>query len=158
MGLSTYQWYLQNEDKIRYWRINIYLLCTGVALHVSTFPRSSLGELQEYYAMFLIRVALILYNVCGLQSHFWHQMYNVGVLAHFTSRVRYLSLLNTNCNVIGYRRPHSVFYTCLFTTPVVVSKISVYSVLWPSDVVFRSDLCPLFSLSVAPQIECLRLE
>jgi hypothetical protein len=102
------------------------------------------------------------------------------------------------CNMLGYWRHRSICYTSLFTTPLVVTTISVYNVLGPSDVVFRSGpgssldlllgsslicvsgrsfepssvslqclssvslsrslfyLCP-FSVSVAPQIECLRL-
>jgi hypothetical protein len=90
------------------------------------------------------------------------------------------------CNVLGYWRHHSICYTSLFTTSLVVITISVYSVLWPSDVVSRSGplisfllsvLWSLFSvfisvsllslsvvfsllcvLSPAPQIQCLRLE
>jgi hypothetical protein len=39
---------------------------------------------------------LYLYNVCGLQSHYDAKCTILAVLDHFTSRVRYLSLLNTN--------------------------------------------------------------
>jgi hypothetical protein len=62
-------------------------------------------------------------------------LYNVGVLGP----LRYLSLLNTNvCHVLGYWRHRSVCYTSLFTTSLVVTTISVYNVLGPSDVVSRS--------------------
>jgi hypothetical protein len=47
----------------------------------------------------------------------------------YVTCLRYWSLLNTNCNVPGYWRHRSVCYTCLFTTPLVVTTISVYSVL-----------------------------
>jgi hypothetical protein len=52
-------------------------------------------------------------------------------------------LLDAKCNLLGYRRHHSICYTCLFTTPLVVTTVSGYSVLWPSDVVSRSG--PLIS-------------
>jgi hypothetical protein len=61
-------------------------------------------------------------------------MYNVGVLDHITSRVYVICHFWTPiCNVLGYWRRRSVCYTCLFTTPPVVTTISVYNVLWPSD-------------------------
>jgi hypothetical protein len=44
------------------------------------------------------------------------------------------------CNVLGYWRHHSICYTSLFTTPLVVTTVSGYNVLWPSDVVSRSGL------------------
>jgi hypothetical protein len=47
------------------------------------------------------------------------------------------------CNVLGHWRHRSICYTSLFTTPLVVTTISVYSVLWPFDVVSRSG--PLIS-------------
>jgi hypothetical protein len=42
------------------------------------------------------------------------------------------------CNMLGYWRHRSVCYTYLFTTSLVVTTISVYNVLGPSDVVSRS--------------------
>jgi hypothetical protein len=41
-------------------------------------------------------------------------------------------------NVLGYWRRRSICYTCLFTTSLVVTTISFYNVLGPSDVVSRS--------------------
>jgi hypothetical protein len=58
----------------------------------------------------------------------------VYVICHFWTPV---------CNVLGYWRHHSVCYTPLFTTPLVVTTISVYNELWPSDVVSRNS--PLIS-------------
>jgi hypothetical protein len=55
-----------------------------------------------------------------------------------------LSLLNTNCNVLGYWRHRSICYISLFTTSLVVITISPYNVLWPSDVVSQSG--PLISV------------
>jgi hypothetical protein len=52
-------------------------------------------------------------------------MYSVGVLDHFTLRVRYLSLLNTICNLLGYTRHHSIWYTSFFMTPLVVTTLFV---------------------------------
>jgi hypothetical protein len=68
-----------------------------------------------------------------------------------------LSHLNTNCNVLGYWRHRSVCYASLFTTPLVVTTISVNSVLWPSDVVSRSG--PLISSVICSLIsfQCLNL-
>jgi hypothetical protein len=43
----------------RYKWISICLLCTGVALYVSNFPRSSSGKSQEYETKFLNWVPLI---------------------------------------------------------------------------------------------------
>jgi hypothetical protein len=66
-------------------------------------------------------------------------MYNVwGTWSLYVTGLRYLSLLNTKCNVLGYWRRRSVCYSGLFTTSLVVTTISVYSVLWPSDFVSRS--------------------
>jgi hypothetical protein len=42
------------------------------------------------------------------------------------------------CNMLGYWRCCSVCYTSLFTTSLVVTTISFYNVLGPSDVVARS--------------------
>jgi hypothetical protein len=41
-------------------------------------------------------------------------------------------------NLLGYWRHHYFCYICLFTTPLVVTTISGYNKLWPSDVVYRS--------------------
>jgi hypothetical protein len=62
----------------------------------------------------------------------------LGTLSLYVTWLRYLSLLNTNCNVLGYWRHRSVCYTSLFTTSLVVTTVSVYNVLGPSDVVSRS--------------------
>jgi hypothetical protein len=84
------------------------------------------------------------------------------------------------CTVLGYWWHRSICYTCLFTTPLVINTISGYNMLWPSDVVSLSGslissllsvrwsrffLClsshlslSVLSFSVAPQIQCLRLE
>jgi hypothetical protein len=70
-------------------------------------------------------------------------MYNVCGTWPFTSRVHYLSILNTNRNVLGYWKHRLICCTCLFTTPLVVTTISVYNELWPSDVMSRSS--PLIS-------------
>jgi hypothetical protein len=56
------------------------------------------------------------------------------VICHFWTPV---------CNVLGYWRHHSVCYSSLFTTPLVITTISVYSELWPSVVMPRSG--PLIS-------------
>jgi hypothetical protein len=69
----------------------------------------------------------------------WRQMYSVGVLGPFTSRVYVTYHFRTPiCNVLGYWRHRSVCYTSLFTTSLVVTTNSVYNVLGPSDVVSRS--------------------
>jgi hypothetical protein len=57
----------------------------------------------------------------------------VYVICHFWTPI---------CNVLGYWRHRSICYTSLFTTPLVTT-ISVYSVLWSSDVVSRSVLWSL---------------
>jgi hypothetical protein len=59
LWLTSLQRYPQNENQNRYRHIKICLLCTGVALHVSTLPKSSSGESQEYQAKFLNWVTLI---------------------------------------------------------------------------------------------------
>jgi hypothetical protein len=90
-------------------------------------------------------------------------MYNVGgTWPLYVAGLRYLSLLNTNCNVTGYWWHRSICYTPLFTTPLVVTTVSVYNELWPSDVVSRSgpfdffgylfgdlsSICVFFSVSL----------
>jgi hypothetical protein len=81
----------------------------------------------------------ILYCVGGTLIPLWRQMYRVGVLGPLTSRV-YVTyhFWTSNCNILGYWKHRSVCYTSLFTTPLVVTAISVYNVLGPSDVVSRS--------------------
>jgi hypothetical protein len=73
-------------------------------------------------------------------------MPNVQCLRYFTS-LRYVYVIchfwTPISNVLGYRRHHSICYTCLFTTLLVVTIVSGYNVLWPSDVVSRSG--PLIS-------------
>jgi hypothetical protein len=67
-------------------------------------------------------------------------------------------LLDAKCNLLHYRRHHSICYTCLFTTPLVVITVSGYNVFWLSDVVSRSGswISSLFCLlSVSP--ECWQL-
>jgi hypothetical protein len=120
-------------------------------------------------------------------------LYNVAVFNPTrTSNVQCLQYLTTSrcvyiichfrtpiCNMLGYWRHRLVGYTSLFTTPLVITTISVYNELWPSDVmswsgplissVIRSvislqcfylgvsSISVSISVSVAPQIECLRL-
>jgi hypothetical protein len=74
--------------------------------------------------------------------------YMLRVRDHFwPSNVPCLPLLDVKCNPLGYRRHYSICYTCLFTTPLVITIISFYIVLWPSDVVSRSStlISSLFS-------------
>jgi hypothetical protein len=47
-------------------------------------------------------------------------------------------LLNTKCNMLEYWRRRSVCYSGLFMTSLVVTTISLYNELWPSDVASRS--------------------
>jgi hypothetical protein len=80
--------------------------------------------------------------VCNL--NYDAQCTMLAVLDHFTLRVYVICHFWTAiCNVLGYSRHRSVCYTSLFTAPLVVTTISVYSLLWPSDVVSRSG--PLIS-------------
>jgi hypothetical protein len=79
-----------------------------------------------------------------------------AVLGPFTSRVYVTYHFWTPiCNVLGYWRRRWVCYTSLITTPLVVTTISVYSVLWPSDVVVRSS--PLISSVICSVISLQRL-
>jgi hypothetical protein len=86
-----------------------------------------------------------LYNVGGTWSHFTLQVY---VICHFWTPI---------CNVLGYRRHHSICYTCLFTTPLVVITISGYNVSWPSDVVSRSGLLISSDICSVISRQCLYL-
>jgi hypothetical protein len=66
-------------------------------------------------------------------------LYCVGVLGPFTSRVYVTDhFWIPICNVLGYWRHRSVCYTSLFTTSLVVTTISFYNVLGPSDIASRS--------------------
>jgi hypothetical protein len=68
---------------------------------------------------------------------------HVYVICHFWTPI---------CNVLGYWRHRSISFTSLFTTPLVVTTISLYSVLWPSNVVswsgplISSVICSVISL------------
>jgi hypothetical protein len=60
------------------------------------------------------------------------------------------SMLDSKCNLLGYRRHHSICYTCLFTTLLVVITISLLQwvlTLWCLGAVLWSLLCSLFCLS-----------
>jgi hypothetical protein len=46
--------------------------------------------------------------------------------------------MEAKCNLLGYWWHHSICYTVLFTTPLVVITISPYHELWPSDVLSRN--------------------
>jgi hypothetical protein len=77
-------------------------------------------------------------GVCKFENHF--STPNVqcwGTWSLYVACLRYLSLLNTKCDVLVYWRHRSVCYTSLFTTSLVTT-ISFYNVLGPSDVVSRS--------------------
>jgi hypothetical protein len=52
----------------------------------------------------------------------------------YVTCLRYWSLLNTKCDVLEYWRRRSVCNSGFFTTSLVVTTISFYNVLWPSDV------------------------
>jgi hypothetical protein len=82
----------------------------------------------------------------------WFILYNVGSTWPLcVTGLHYLSLLNTNGNVLGYWRHRSVCYTSLFTTSLVVTTVSVYNVFRPSDIVSRSGsfICSVISFSVS---------
>jgi hypothetical protein len=72
-------------------------------------------------------------------------------------------LMEIHCNVLGYWRRRSVCYTCLFTTSLVVTTISFYNVLGPSDVVSRSGpgtsalILGFPVICVGPSLDLLRL-
>jgi hypothetical protein len=83
-------------------------------------------------------------------------LYNVWVLGHFTSRVYVTFHFWTPiCNVLGYWRHRSDCYTSLFTTPLVVTTISVYNVLGPSDVVSRSGPGSSLDLLLDSSLVCV---
>jgi hypothetical protein len=68
-------------------------------------------------------------------------MYSVCGTWPFTSRVRFLSLLNTKCNLLGYWRHRSVCYSCLFTIPLLITTVFLLQcvmTLWRCDVASRS--------------------
>jgi hypothetical protein len=59
------------------------------------------------------------------------------------------------CNVLGYWRHRSVCYTSLFTTSLVVTTISVYNELWPSDVVSQSGPGSSLDLLLGSSLFCV---
>jgi hypothetical protein len=61
------------------------------------------------------------------------------------------SLLDAKCNLLGYRRHHSVRYTGLFTTPLVVITISLSSdpLMSCLEAVLGSLLCSFFYLCLS---------
>jgi hypothetical protein len=69
---------------------------------------------------------VVLYSVCWFVTTSDHQMYIVR------------SLMDANCNLLGYWWHHSICYTGLFTTPRVVITSSPYNEAWPSDALSRS--------------------
>jgi hypothetical protein len=79
-----------------------------------------------------------------------------GVFGPFASRVYVTYHFWTPiCNLLGCWRHCPICYTSLFTTSLVVTTISVYNVLGPSDVVSRSG--PGSASLIAPLISLLCL-
>jgi hypothetical protein len=62
----------------------------------------------------------------------------------------YVLCWTPKCNVLGYWWHHSICYTRLFTTPLVVITTSPYNEPWPSDVLSRSGPW-ISSISVCPE-------
>jgi hypothetical protein len=54
-------------------------------------------------------------------------------------------LMDANCNLLGYRRHHSIYYTRLFTTPLVVITISLFQ--WVLTLWYLPRSGPLISSS-----------
>jgi hypothetical protein len=78
-------------------------------------------------------------NNCNMHIKYrWRYFINIftcsGTWPLYVTCLRYWSLLNTKFDVLGYCRRRSVCYSGLFTTSLVVTTISFYNVLWPSDV------------------------
>jgi hypothetical protein len=104
--------------------------------------------------MCLWRIVMVQWQVICSLFNVYCTMF--GVLGPFTSRVYITCHFWTPIyNMLGYWRHCSVCYTSLFTTPLVVSTVSVYNVLWPSDVVSQewsfdlsSVICSVISFSV----------
>jgi hypothetical protein len=100
------------------------------------------NELRTYTEVPLYCTVFVFFNpVIKPHVQYWRYLTtlrHVYVSYHFWT---------PKCNVLGYWRHHSVCYTSLFTTPLVVTTISVYSV-WPSDVVSRSGTLISSLLSV----------
>jgi hypothetical protein len=85
-----------------------------------------------------------------------------AVLDHFTLLYVICHFWTPVCNVLGSWRHHSVCYIPLFTTPLIVTTISVYNELWSTDVVSRSSplISSLFPVRWSPLVisfQCLYL-
>jgi hypothetical protein len=63
---------------------------------------------------------------------------NVSVYIWLKTLYNVWPLMDANCSVLGYRGHHSICYTRLFTTPLVVIRISGYNEFRPSDVLSQS--------------------
>jgi hypothetical protein len=66
-----------------------------------------------------------------------------GTWSLYVTCLRYLSLLNTKCNVLGYWRHRSVCYSGLFTTSLVVATISFTMCYDPLTLRLGAFLVPL---------------
>jgi hypothetical protein len=66
-----------------------------------------------------------------------------GTWSPYVMGLRYLSLLNTKCNVSGYWRQCLVCYASLFTTSLVVTTISFTIYLNPLTLCLGAVLCLL---------------
>jgi hypothetical protein len=82
-----------------------------------------------------------------------------GTWPLYVTCLRYLSVLNTKCDVLEYWRRRSVSYSGLFTTSLVVTTITFYNVRWPSDVASQrgpgSSALVLWSPWIWPSLICV---
>jgi hypothetical protein len=108
-------------------------LCSSHFTSRETAPSTKwTANYVKYCTMFVVGNPSTTPNVQCLR--YFTTLHYVYAICHFWTPI---------CNVLGYRRQHSICYTCLFMTPLVVTTISGYIVLWPSDVVSRGG--PLIS-------------
>jgi hypothetical protein len=106
-------------------------LCAGWSIRIGTWISCTIITVQLRYSL-IINIVLCLW----VRDHFWHQLYNVW------------PLMDAKCKWLCYWWQRSICYTRLFTTPLVVTTIFCYNVVWLSDILSRSGpwISSLFSL------------
>jgi hypothetical protein len=123
-----------------------HLLCTGVALHASTFPRSSSGGSQEYQTKFLNWVTLIRIHILQFDFVFdsEYTFVTCNLTMHTKTPVMYGFHLSLNCWKMTQN-----FFSSMETKRGEVTKWEI--VFWNIRVCSYSFLqqayCPTWNIS-----------
>jgi hypothetical protein len=116
---------------------NVWQSPTSALIYMSVLPRKRVSASRCLAAG--VSAVLLWLHTSGFQAS-CHDTY-CNVFGYLTALRHVFTLLITSEHQMWrarYWRRHSVCYSGLFTTSPVVTTISFFNVLWPSDVASRS--------------------